>query len=207
MKSYFSDALIASRWQEYLDVVLKIPFGGVKHTAAYSWRRLGPPSPSHLTRLPPLSLLLSPLQLRFCLKNIKGSSPTCWPLWSALFFFFPIFVSFCVRACVPAYVKGLHASVSVCVCIYATCMATAFSHRRENRCVLFISADQVSVRAGIHITSREGEGEGRDLFIFFVFFCPGVTGPLQEECLGHMGQRVHRNGPTSPEGKGSAGGL
>lgn len=26
-------------------------------------------------------------------------------------------------------------------------------------------------------------------------FCPGVTGPLQEECLGHMGQRVHSNGP------------
>lgn len=103
----------------------------------------------------------------------------------------------CVCVFLPVCAKGLHASVCTHVYTYVSPVLCLFASQLttgERTCVyierdprtLFRSAYQISVRACIDISGRAGGvksaagGGGYS-------FCPGVTGPLQEECLGHMG--------------------
>lgn len=119
-------------------------------------------------------------------QNIKGSSPTCWPLW----FMFCVFVLACQCVCVCVWSKYtlvciyMPPRMSLSVCLFASnlvCEWTFVCTQKKKPRLQCVCMWSIRWRACVQWHERG------------ILAWTGVTRLRQEECLGHMGQWVHGN--------------
>ena len=120
-------------------------------------------------------------------QNIKGSSPTCWPLWSM----------FCVSLCVFAFVsvcEDIYMLVHVCICASVSLFVCVPARAHMNMCVYILTVWGyclcvcIKLRACVY---RQERGFG------IALVWPGRG----KKSVWVMGQRVHGNGSHLLRGK------